>query len=172
MYFQPVIWGYNYSESVNNGIALRRTTSLSFDRHNNQAVRSLKIVGRSSTYYTPDYVLKCSGSDADTYLIVDAKLSPYDSVIRYQVEELAYKYLFSIQPSTENSVLLGVLILYGKNVNKKCELESVHDLYHAINTPDLWLTSLTESEQITASEQMATLSRVIAMITKKSVILK
>lgn len=172
LYFQPVIWGYNYSESVNNGIALRRTTSLSFDRHNNQAVRSLKIVGRSSTYYTPDYVLKCSGSDADTYLIVDAKLSPYDSVIRYQVEELAYKYLFSIQPSTENSVLLGVLILYGKNVNKKCELESVHDLYHAINTPDLWLTSLTESEQITASEQMATLSRVIAMITKKSVILK
>ena len=103
---------------------------------------------------------------------MDAKLSPYDSVIRYQVEELAYKYLFSIQPSTENSVLLGVLILYGKNVNKKCELESVHDLYHAINTPDLWLTSLTESEQITASEQMATLSRVIAMITKKSVILK
>lgn len=45
LYFQPVIWGHNYSEPVSNGIALRRTTSLSIDRRNNQEVRSLKNVG-------------------------------------------------------------------------------------------------------------------------------
>lgn len=165
LYFQPVIWGHNYSEPVSNGIALRRTTSLSIDRRNNQEVRSLKNVGRAYTYYTPDYVLKCSRANSDTYLLVDAKLSTYETVKSYQVEELAYKYLFSIQPSTENSVLLGALILYGKSVYKKSELESVHDLYHTVNTPDLWLTSLTESEQVSASEQMATLSKVVAMLT-------
>ena len=165
LYFQPVIWGHNYSEPVSNGIALRRTTSLSIDRRNNQEVRSLKNVGRAYTYYTPDYVIKCSRANSDTYLLVDAKLSTYETVKSYQVEELAYKYLFSIQPSTENSVLLGVLILYGKSVYKKSELESVHDLYHTVNTPDLWLTSLTESEQVSASEQMATLSKVVAMLT-------
>ncbi len=165
LYFQPVIWGHNYSEPVSNGIALRRTTSLSIDRRNSQKVRSLKNVGRAYTYYTPDYVIKCSGANSDTYLLVDAKLSTYETVKSYQVEELAYKYLFSIQPSTENSVLLGVLILYGKSVYKKSELESVHDLYHTVNTPDLWLTSLTESEQVSASEQMATLSKAVAMLT-------
>ena len=166
LYFQPVIWGHNYSEPVSNGIALRRTTSLSIDRCNNQEVRSLKNVGRAYTYYTPDYVLKCSGDKGDTYLLVDAKLSTYETVKSYQIEELTYKYLFSIHPSADNSVLLGVLILYGKSVYKKSELESVHDLYSPVNTPDLWLTSITESEKVSPSEQMATLSKVVAMLTE------
>lgn len=163
LYFQPVIWGHNYSELVNNGITLRRTTSLSIDHRNNQEARSLRSVGRA--YYTPDYILKCSSGNCDTYFIADAKLSTYETVKSFQVEELAYKYQFSIQPATETSVLIGILILYGKSVYKRCELESVHDLYHAPNTPDLWLTSLTESEQVTATEQIATLSKVVSMLT-------
>lgn len=163
LYFQPVIWGHNFSDSLSNGIALRRTTSLSIDHHNNQEIRSLRSVSRA--LYTPDYVLKCSGVNGDTYLIADAKLSTYETVKSFQVDELAYKYLFSIQPAAEKSALLGVLILYGKSVYRQCELESVHDLYHAPNTPDLWLTSLTESEQITAAEQMATLSRIVSLLT-------
>lgn len=163
LYFQPVIWGHNFSDSVSNGIALRRTTSLSIDHRNSHEARSLRSVSRA--IYTPDYVLKCSTESGDRYLIADAKLSTYETVKSFQVEELAYKYQFSIQPATENGVLLGVLILYGKSVYKRCELESVHDLYHAPNTPDLWLTSLTESEQVTGAEQMTTLSKIVSMIT-------
>ena len=162
LYFHPVIWGHNYSDLVNNGIALRRTTSLSIDHRNSQETRSLKSVGRA--YYTPDYILKSSRGNCDTYCIVDAKLSTYETVKSYQVEEIAYKYQFSIQPSADTSVLLGVLILYGKSVNKRCELESIHDLYHAPNTPDLWLTSLTESDQVTATEQIATLSKLVSLL--------
>ena len=161
LYFQPVVWGHNYSDVISNGISLRRSTSLSIDCNsgNNRKTRNVR-----PAYYIPDYILKCSDSESEAYIIVDAKLSTYETVKSYQVENLAYKYQFSIHPTSARSKILGVMILYGKSVSMRCELESIHDLYHAPNVPDFWLTSLTESDSVTSAEQMITLTKLLSLL--------
>lgn len=161
LYFQPVVWGHNYSDATSNEIKLRRSTSLSvdFNSDNNRKAKNIK-----PAYYIPDYVLKSSSVDGETYIIADAKLSSYDIVKGYQVENLAYKYQFSIQPTSERSKILGVMILYGKSVFRHCEIESIHDIYHAPNVPDLWLASLTESDGVTSADQIKTLSKIISLL--------
>lgn len=161
VYFQPVVWGQNYSEGNNNGISLRRSTSLSLDKSiaDGRGTRSV-----TKAFYTPDYILKYSFGKKERYIIADAKLSNYEVVKSHQVESLAYKYHFSIQPTLEDAKVLGVLVLYGKSVGKSCELETVHDIYRSEKVPDFWLTSLTERTENQGNEHIAVFTRILNLL--------
>ena len=143
LYFQPVIWGQQYSNTVRNGISLRRTTTLSID-HSNRS---------SNAFYTPDYILKYQSNDVERYIIADAKLQSYSSVWSRQIENLAFKYQFSIKPSTKASNLVGVMVFYGKSVDIPGKLSQVHDIYTDNNPPLFWTTSLTERESCSSTSQ-------------------
>lgn len=136
LYFQPVIAGNTYSEAENNGIALRRTTSLSFG--------SGGFPGWKNGFYTPDYVLKVRTGSREKYLIADAK---YRNFRAGQIPELAYKYAFAVQPASTDAELAGTLILYGKDYSEPAGLKEIFDIWSDERFPKFWFTSLTESEK-------------------------
>ena len=65
-------------------------------------------------YYTPDYLIKINNSSGDIYYVLDAKLSQKHQVIKHQLQELIYKYLFSLSSFDQNDSIMGLLILCGK----------------------------------------------------------
>lgn len=100
LYFQPVIFNNGRCE---NGIELYRNNSIKPDRET-----------QGASYYTPDYILKVESNNKSRYLILDAKFSNRDDVRAYCVEDLAFKYLFSLSPVSSSSSITGLCILYGK----------------------------------------------------------
>ena len=116
LYFQPVIYGGRPAE---NQIGLFRNTS--------STVRSEEA--RSGYFYTPDYLLKAESlSGGQThYLLLDAKFSTSQNIRRYQLQELVYKYLFSISPLTPDAQVDGMYILCGKS-DQSDRPDVIHDL--------------------------------------------
>ena len=143
LYFQPVISGSDYSETRNNGINLRRTTT-----HGLKA-RSV-FPGFRRGFYNPDYILKIKTGSKEKYLIADAKFKPFTFE---EIPDLAYKYAFSVQPALPESELAGVAVFYGKTFGDKAELRDLFDLFSNDRFPKFWFTSLTESEVCTADSQ-------------------
>ena len=114
LYFQPVI----YSDGrAFNGLYLFRNTSSSAKKDNNN---------RGKTY-TPDYILKIENNDKANYIIIDAKFSTPDNIRSYQLQELVYKYLFSISTLNEKDQIKGLYILCGKKLGNDVE-DIIHDL--------------------------------------------
>ena len=113
IYFQPVIYGD--SRSIN-GITLFRNTS-----------SSSRNSGNKGSTYTPDYLLKFEHNHKSSYIIIDAKFSTPDNIRVYQLQELVYKYLFSISPLNKKDDILGMYILCGKKEGVD-ERDVVHDL--------------------------------------------
>ena len=117
VYFQPVIYGDNRSI---NGITLFRNTS-----------SSSRNSGNKGSTYTPDYILKFEYNHKNSYIIIDAKFSTPDNVRIYQLQELVYKYLFSISPLNKKDDIIGLYILCGKKEGFD-EHDVVHDLAQKI----------------------------------------
>lgn len=119
LYFQPVI--YN-NDKATNGIRIFRNTSTNCKSNANS---------RGSTY-TPDYLLKIEYVDHTEYLIMDAKFSTPDNIRQHSLQNLVYKYLFSISPLDKKDSIKGLYIICGKSsVNDK--LNTVHDYASDIN---------------------------------------
>lgn len=101
LYFQPVIYG---KRPAVNGVRLYRNTST-------------KIRSDDSTvggFYTPDYLIRFDAGDQTRYLILDAKFSTPDNILLYQMQDLVYKYLFSVSPLDANGQIAGLYILCGR----------------------------------------------------------
>lgn len=113
LYFQPVI--YN-NDKVINGLRLFRNTSTNCKSN---------ATGKGSSY-TPDYVLKKEYADHSEYLIMDAKFSTPDNIRYHSLQDLVYKYLFSISPLDINDKINGMYIICGKTSNVD-EQNTVHD---------------------------------------------
>ncbi len=158
LYYQPVIWGQKYADAFRNGISLRRSTSLSLDKENDNNPAKTK-----NAYYTPDYILKYKVGSHEVYTIIDAKYQTYTSVWNQQVERLSFKYQFSIQ-SVDNNLIAGVLILYGKSIEKESSLENVHDIFFNQRNPSFWISSFTESEECSYQSQRETFSQLFSII--------
>lgn len=162
LYYQPVVWGQRYSDALGNGISLRRSTSLSL----NHEKETVPFKTRNA-FYTPDYIIKTKVENNERYLIIDAKLQSYTSVWNGQIEKLAFKYQFSIQPARDNSTLLGVIITYGKSVDRSSSLELVHDIYASDKTPSFWIASLTEGEACGPDKQMDMIGAIVDVLCDK-----
>ena len=114
LFFQPVIYG---DDRAFNGLDVFRNTTSNSKIDNN---------GRGKTY-TPDYIIKVEYGDKSDYLILDAKFSTPENIRRHQLQELVYKYLFSVSPLNKNDEILGLYILCGKKTGKDT-VDIIHDL--------------------------------------------
>lgn len=114
LYFQPVIYGDN---KAFNDIALFRNTSSNSRQGNNN----------SGKIYTPDYILKIDYNNKSDYIIMDAKFSTPENIRLHQLQELVYKYLFSISTLYDSDRILGLYVLCGKKLGKDTQ-DVVHDL--------------------------------------------
>lgn len=115
LFFQPVIYG---NDSAVNGIRLFRNTS-SNAKNNTELYR-----GR---IYTPDYLIKTEYPDHAEYIIMDAKFSSPNNIRLHQIQDLVYKYLFSVSPLDSQDVLSGLYILCGRTSGSDAA-DPVHDL--------------------------------------------
>lgn len=120
LFFQPVIFG---NDSTINGISLFRNTSTNAQ----QDVRK-----KGGFIYTPDYLIKIETNGVANYIILDAKFSTTENIRIHQLQELVYKYLFSISPLNENESISGLYILCGKTSGDDKE-DIVHDLAQKIH---------------------------------------
>ena len=119
VYFQPVIYGDDFAT---NGIGLYRNTSTN-------SKTGCEYTGK---VYTPDYLIKMVYNSHTEYLILDAKYSSPSNIRYHQLQELVYKYLFSISPLNRNDIIKGLYILCGKTTGEDGE-DIIHDISRNIN---------------------------------------
>ena len=61
------------------------------------------------------------------YLILDAKFSTVDTIRQQRLQELVYKYLFSVSTINSEDIIKGLYIICGKSTSVDSE-SIVHDL--------------------------------------------
>lgn len=105
LYFQPKIYSGILKENRNK-ISLFRCSSFGISKFNKS--------NKKNCYYTPDYLIKINNSSGDIYYVLDAKLSQKYQVVKNQLQDLIYKYLFSLASFNQNDSIMGLLILCGK----------------------------------------------------------
>ena len=127
VYFQPVIYNGEKKHTKNNGIKLFRNTSLCISNPDVLAALDDKPEIRSKDpFYTPDYIIRIQRDQESYYYILDAKHSTSNNVKKYQMPPLIFKYLFSISPTSNDSILSGLYVLCGKeNFNS---FENIYDI--------------------------------------------
>ena len=120
LYYQPVI--YNTDRYTVSGIGLYRNTSITYPKNGKEG----QYEGR---YYTPDFLIKYEYSESSStkYLIADAKFSQLKTVKSREVAELAYKYLFSISPVSENDQIVGLCIFNGQSNLPRDAYTNIYD---------------------------------------------
>lgn len=118
VYFQPVI----YNRTSNNKIDLFRNTSTSYNDNGS----------RGGMDYTPDYLIKIEHIDSTEYVILDAKFSSVDTIRKHQLQDLVYKYLFSISPLNDRDKIIGMYIFSGKT-SKEDGSDNVYDYAMKLN---------------------------------------
>lgn len=119
LFFQPVIYGDN---SAINDIYLFRNTSSN----------SKQDVYNRGYIYTPDYIIKLEKNSRTDYIILDAKFSTSSNIRIHQLQELVYKYIFSVSVLKPNDTIQGLYILCGKSSQNDTQ-DIVHDLANKIN---------------------------------------
>ena len=118
LYFQPVVYGDNRAF---NGLDIFRNTSTNARKENSNKGKT----------YTPDYIIKFEYNGTADYIILDAKFSTPENIRLYQLQELVYKYLFSISTLNEAHHIKGMYILCGKKLGND-EEDIIQDLAHKI----------------------------------------
>ncbi len=114
LYFQPVVYG---DSRAYNGLDIFRNTSTNSKTENSNRGK----------IYTPDYIIKIEHDGTADYIILDAKFSTPENIRIYQLQELVYKYLFSISTLNEADHIKGLYILCGKKLGND-EEDNIHDL--------------------------------------------
>lgn len=155
IYFQPVI-----STGIENGIGLYRNTSIMFssDGKNNK--------GR---YYTPDYVLKIKMGHKIKYLILDAKYTTEDTIKKYIVPEVAFKYLVSISEVDENEELVGVYLINGKSKGID-ELVPIYDKEKGKKiSPTFSIVNMTENDENLDDTHINLFEKIIGFILEENI---
>lgn len=129
VYYQPTVYSFVHTE--NNGVNLIRNNNIStnaFFRDRNS----------SRDIFLPDFIVKFKTSDSERYIILDAKFSRQKTVVKYYLENLIFKYIFSICP-LNNSVLLGLCALNGKSDSS--DKSNFYSIYNN-NIPTNYLPSV------------------------------
>lgn len=152
LYYQPVI--FNTDKSFVNGIGLYRNNSIPIDTGEDDDNR------QGGYYYSPDYLIKVESSGSSKYLIVDAKFSDIQTVRRYYVEKLAFKYLFSISPVEKKHSLEGICIIYGK-CTEQDQMQSIYDHQISGNIITPFAETLPMIEGVNSENQYSKLNLLI-----------
>lgn len=110
LYYQPLIYGQRFNNSINNGINLYRNSTVRLAQDNEVASD-----GRGGNlYYTPDYLFKIQEGNFEKYVISDAKYSELNIAKNCYFSNLVFKYLFSISTTSVNNQITGLCVVCGR----------------------------------------------------------
>lgn len=133
LYYQPVIYGQKYSIENSNGINLYRNSTFRAAIENDDCREGYG----DGLYYTPDYLIKIVEDSKEKYLILDAKYSKTDIVIRNYFSDLVFKYLFSISPKNCHDTVYGLNIICGKSNNTGPAIRDAHLITKLLGYDDI-----------------------------------
>lgn len=125
LFFQPMIYGeFNGNR---NGIELYRSSSSSISKIDSNELDDMGP--QFSKFYTPDYLLKIEEDGKTRYMILDAKYSTAETIRKNQLMQLVFKYIFSVQPLSENASAGNMCIMCGKNKagSSKTNIQDISD---------------------------------------------
>lgn len=153
IFYQPLISAKK--KSFNPSLGLFRNNTINYE-------------GDYSDYYTPDYVIKISKNNFNKYIILDAKFSTVNTVLRYSFNKIAYKYAFSISTANFYDEIGQICIINSRNIidsNKKL----VYNLYNSefdIRNEEIRpaMNILTFNPKIESKENYDNLSRIFKEI--------
>lgn len=142
VYFQPAVLGEGAGE---NGLLLFRNTRYSIaktDIDGDDDEQSSR-----GKFYNPDFVFKVARNGTIKYFIMDAKFSTADTVVKYRLPGLVFKYCFSISPINTSDAVAGICFMCGKDDSDKTD--RIDDIYNTPNAP---------RNDITPSAKVATIT--------------
>lgn len=151
LYYQPVV--YLNPGRAANGINLFRNTSVSISDENGI---------RKGKYYVPDYILKIERGNDAKYVIMDAKFSSKDTVLKCQLPSLVFKYLFSITPlHPSHDKIIGLAVINGQSNDESGLLYNVYDQGYLSDEimPFVKIITMTEQAVDNESEHAAILKQ-------------
>lgn len=125
IYFQPFIYSNDFGI---NDIKLYRNTTFDLKDGKNRPGK----LNSHDFVYTPDYIIKFENNNFTNYLIMDAKFSNPKTIRKNQMQELVFKYLFSLGTLKENDNILGLYIMCGKT-SENDDTDIIHDVADKIN---------------------------------------
>lgn len=99
-YYEPII--YDDDSTSINGIGLYRNDSISLNSESYEEYRG--------HYYDPDYLLKLSDGQRDSYKICDANFSSKFKTRNKMIPVLTYKYFTSISAIRPEDSLKGLYV--------------------------------------------------------------
>lgn len=166
VYYQPIIYGKTYGRERPNGIGLFRNTTISITNSAALALLDESEANRGN-YYVPDYLIKISNVDTTNYYILDAKHSSSNTIKRYQLPYLVFKYLFSISALSKDGNVAGMCILCGKSATNSSEcLYDVADKFNIQVTPCAQICNITGSDVDNDTDLVAYINRIIDVMLK------
>ena len=140
LFYQPVI--YCNTAGLRHGIGLYRNNTIKVNRNEYEAYDG-------GEYYTPDYIIKYENlkSQEVKYFILDAKYSNIKNVLRYQITDMTFKYLFSISSINPKDEIIGLYIINGQSENMEDCKTNIYDRMLADHTirPLAEIVTLTEN---------------------------
>ncbi len=124
VYFQPTVLGEGAGE---NDLLLFRNTRYSI------AKTDVDDEEQSShgRFYNPDIVFKVTRNGTIKYFIIDAKFSTADTVAKYRLPGLVFKYWFSLSPINTADTIAGICFMCGKGDGG----DKTEDIYNTPNAP-------------------------------------
>lgn len=129
VYYQPIIYGETNKRERPNEIGLFRNTSVSITNSTSPILDDRDP--KQGNYYNPDYLIKISNNNNTSYHILDAKHSSSNTIKRYQLPYLAFKYLFSISTFPNGESVDSMCIICGKAAENSSE--DLYDLAALMN---------------------------------------
>lgn len=162
LFYQPII--YSGNSPYKNDTGLYRNISLSFPKRWGSRRPS------STPLYTPDFLVKYEPLGQETlsahYLIADGKFSTIETVKKWDIVELIYKYLFSISPLSPNDNVTGLCVFNGQSHRKIDTLVSVYDISPTPQdiSPQVDILTLTENDTKNQSLHHELLKKIFAQL--------
>lgn len=116
LYYQPVIYKKKYEDQWKHAHAhgLNLSRNYSVREYKEYNVLKKRVVDERRVYYEPDYIVKVERKGKARYLILDAKFSNQQTLIKKQVKDLVFKYLYAISPENNKEPIKGLCIVHGK----------------------------------------------------------
>ena len=142
IYYQPKIYNGERNDYRIHNIGLYRNNTLKFPTPD---MPYDYISG--GDYYKPDYVIKIETLDSNEakYIIIDAKFSTVETIKKYEIAELVFKYLFSLSPINISDKITGLYIINGQSDKEIDEVTPVYDKEINEISPNAAVITLTEN---------------------------
>lgn len=129
-YINKKIYSYTYSNLINNISQIKEVNTFIFERELQRltlyyqpyiytdkfenGIELYRVEGYTTKVYTPDFIIKIeSPNKKNKYIILDSKWQKINTLKKYTLKDIIYKYCYSIEGSEEVDYL-NTIILQGR----------------------------------------------------------